>query len=159
MAPRAVPIAKYLVQDRIDVYEPRKVVQTIGREAGFERKDCQELAIVVSELVSNIVKYGVSGSVTMEIIVDEVHGPGMAIVAEDIGPQFFDLSMAVRDGYDDRGPIDPAKLLRRGGLGTGLGAVVRLTDTFDVDPLPKGKRVRVTRFRKRPKPTSQQKKR
>jgi serine/threonine-protein kinase RsbT len=147
------PTARYSVREALDVYEPRRAIQALGRELGFERKDCHELAIVLSELVSNIVKYGVSGSVSMEKVVDARHGPGVAIVAEDVGPPFFDLAMAVQDGYDDRGPIDPVKLLRRGGLGTGLGAVVRLTDSFHVEPLPKGKRVRVTRFVKRPKPS------
>ena len=32
---------------------------------------------------------------------------------------------------DDRGPIDPAGILRRRGLGTGLGAVARLADRVD----------------------------
>lgn len=125
-------------------------MQALGRDIGFTRSECHELAIVVSELVSNIVKYGIRGKVTLEAVSDAARGLGIAIVAEDVGPQFHDLTMAIRDGYDDRGPIDPAKLLRRGGLGTGLGAVVRLTHSFHVDPLPQGKRVCATRYLKRP---------
>ena len=47
--------------------------------------------------------------------------------------------MAMTDGYDDRGPIDPALILRRGGLGTGLGAVARLADRLDYREEPEGR--------------------
>jgi hypothetical protein len=39
--------------------------------------------------------------------------------------------MAMTDGYDDQGPIDPALILGRKGIGTGLGAVLRLADRLE----------------------------
>ena len=45
----------------------------------------------------------------------------------------------VTDGYDDQGPIDPALILRRGGLGTGLGAVARLADRVEYREVEGGK--------------------
>jgi anti-sigma regulatory factor (Ser/Thr protein kinase) len=110
------------------------------------------LAIVVSELTSNILKYGIRGSLRFERIESAEHGLGVRVVARDIGPPFRNLEMALRDGYDDHGPIDPGSLLRRGGLGAGLGAIVRLTDGFEVESVtPTGKEVRVVRYRKRPR--------
>jgi anti-sigma regulatory factor (Ser/Thr protein kinase) len=141
-------MAMYEIREAIDLYAPRQGVKEIGANLGFTRNDCHELAIVVSELASNILKYGVSGTISIE---DAPSGAGLMLVARDHGPAFHDLQLALRDGYDDRGPIDPATLMKRGGLGTGLGAIVRLSDSFAVEPLGVGKIIRVVRYRSRPK--------
>ncbi|HKU36693.1 MAG TPA: ATP-binding protein [Polyangiales bacterium] len=130
-----------------DLYEPRRAIRDLAAKSGFTSQDGQELAIVVSELISNILKYGVRGSIELELLEDAK--PGIRIVARDEGPPFHDLQLALKDGWNDRGPIDPASLLRRGGLGTGLGAIVRLSDSFHVDHLPSGKAIHVVRYRAR----------
>jgi len=141
------------VRDLIDAYAARRAVREVARQVGFDRSGCQELEIVVSELCSNIVKYGTSGSVEIEALADPALGAGVSIVAEDIGPPFRNLELALRDGYDDNGPIDPLKLLQRRGLGAGLGAVLRLTDSFTLEQdEPQRKRIFVRRYLKRPKP-------
>ena len=71
----------------------------------------------------------------------------MTVLARDVGPPINDLATAMTDGCDDNGPIDPARLLRRGGLGTGLGAVLRLSDRFDYQELPEGKEITARFFR------------
>ena len=134
-----------------DVYAPRQAVETLATRLGFPRRDCQELAIVVSELCSNIVKYGVRGRLEYDGMTDPTLGVGMLIVAHDEGPPFRDLGMALQDGCDDHGPIDPAGLLKRKGLGIGLGAVVRLTDALDVEQFNGGKKIRTVRYLKRPR--------
>lgn len=141
----------YDVREALDLYAPRQSVRVVGAQIGFSRNDCHELAIVVSELASNILKYGVRGRIVIEETQSHQYGVGIALVAFDQGPPFYDLELALRDGYNDRGPIDPATLLKRGGLGTGLGAVVRLTDAFQLERLPVGKAIRVVRYRSRPK--------
>jgi anti-sigma regulatory factor (Ser/Thr protein kinase) len=139
----------YNVRHAADLYEPRRAVRELASAAGFTRQDGHELAIVVSELVSNILKYGVRGSIELEQLTGR--DPALEIVARDEGPPFHDLSLALRDGWNDRGPIDPASLLKRGGIGTGLGAIVRMTDSFRVEPLARGKAIHVVRFRTRPR--------
>jgi hypothetical protein len=76
-------------------------------------------------------------------------GQGVVLVAEDIGPPFQNLELALLDGNDDRWPIDPLDMLTRRGIGGGLGAIVRLSHSFQVEPLPVGKRVRVARYLRR----------
>lgn len=144
-------MAPYEVRELLDVVGPRQAVVTAGARLGFSRSACHELAIVVSELASNIVKYGVRGTIELLPVVDTEHGVGLMVVASDEGPPFFDLEMALQDGFSDRGPIDPGTLLKRGGIGAGLGAVVRLTDMFAVEPKGVGKILRATRFLRRPK--------
>jgi anti-sigma regulatory factor (Ser/Thr protein kinase) len=144
-------MACHQILQPIDVYAARQAVESLAAALGFQRRDQQELAIVVSELCSNIIKYGIRGTLDLEPITDAVHGSGVLIVARDVGPPFRDLGMALQDGCDDRGPIDPAVLSKREGLGIGLGAVVRLTDSFEVQQLPDGKVIRAVRFLKRPR--------
>lgn len=139
----------YDVRDAIDLYAPRQGAREVGARLGFSRNDCQELAIVVSELTSNILKYGVRGSIAIDSVLSTTHGAGIEVIAQDQGPPIHNLELALRDGYDDRGPIDPASLLKRGGLGTGLGAVVRFTDAFELQVLLSGKAIQVVRYRTR----------
>jgi anti-sigma regulatory factor (Ser/Thr protein kinase) len=143
-------MARHIVREALDVYSLRGAVAKLAAELGFQRRECAELLIVVSELCTNIVKYGVRGSLEVERHVDAVQGVGIAIVAHDIGPAFHDLKMALQDGCDDRGPIDPVLLMKRGGLGNGLGAVRRLTDFLTVDYNSEGKSIRVVRYLRRP---------
>lgn len=136
------------IRERSDIYGVRQAIRILATEVGFERRACDELAIVVSELGSNILKYGVRGLMHMEALADS--DAGVTIVARDYGPPFHDLELALRDGYDDRGPIDPMLLLKRGGFGGGLGAVMRLSHSFRVDPLADGKAIEVVRYLDRP---------
>jgi anti-sigma regulatory factor (Ser/Thr protein kinase) len=139
----------FKVREAMDLYGPRRAIRDYCETLGFARSDCQELAIVVSELTSNILKYGIVGSIEFCRDSAPAHGTGIRIVARDMGPPFFDFELALRDGYNDRGPIDPVTLLRRGGLGTGLGAVQRLSDSLKVEYLPGGKAIEVIRYLKR----------
>jgi anti-sigma regulatory factor (Ser/Thr protein kinase) len=103
----------------------------LARSFGLATKRAGELAIVVSELASNIVKHGIRGEI---VITHDRQAPPsgeIRVDARDVGPPIRDLKLAMTDGYDDRGPIDPALFLRRGGLGTGLGAVARLADRVE----------------------------
>lgn len=134
----------FAIKHPADLYEPRRAVRDLAQSTGFTSHDGQELAIVISELVSNILKYGVRGSIELALLASTK--PGIHIVARDEGPPFHDLELALKDGFNDRGPIDPASLLKRGGLGTGLGAIVRMSDSFRVDHLPQGKMIHVVRY-------------
>jgi anti-sigma regulatory factor (Ser/Thr protein kinase) len=136
------------VRESVDVFEARRRLRVLCDRIGFSRHVSLELALVASELCTNILKYGVRGSIDMRRVHDPVHGVGVELVASDEGPQFHDLSSALRDGYDDRGRIGAAALIRRGGLGRGLGTVVRFTDSLRVEPESVGKRIVVRRYRR-----------
>ncbi|MCK6590160.1 MAG: ATP-binding protein [Polyangiaceae bacterium] len=141
------------IADEIDIFSARRAARELAEELGFDKIEREELAIVASELASNIVKYGIRGRIEMDEVRDRVLGRGMELRAKDSGPPFHDVAMAIQDGYDDRGPLDPATLFKRRGIGGGLGAVIRFTDSFrcETEPDGSGKTVIVIRYRKRPK--------
>ncbi|HEX6766148.1 MAG TPA: hypothetical protein VF103_11735, partial [Polyangiaceae bacterium] len=97
-------MTSHSIRQHLDVYGPRRTVEVLGIELGFRRKDCQELAIVVSELCSNIIKYGIRGSVDIDPFSDTENGLGIIIVARDVGPPFQNFVIALQDGCDDSGP-------------------------------------------------------
>lgn len=144
-------VLRFPIHDSLDLYGARRGLVALGTRLKFSSSDCQELAIVVSELISNILKYGVRGGVAYEPVNDEGYGTGIRVTAHDVGPPFYDLQLALRDGFNDRGPIDPVTLFNRGGFGTGMGAIVRLTDSFEVRAVPGGKEICVVRYRARPR--------
>jgi anti-sigma regulatory factor (Ser/Thr protein kinase) len=137
------------IREWIDVLGARRAAKLLAREIGFAARETSELAIVASELGSNILKYGLHGSISLTAI-SRVDGAqaGIALVARDFGPQFHDLEIALQDGCDDRGPLDPMHMLKRKGIGGGLGAVLRLTHSFKVTPLLVGKEIIVERYLK-----------
>lgn len=139
------------VREEIDVFAARRVAREVAESIGFDKLEREEIAIVASELASNIVKYGVRGSLEIDEVRDRVLGRGIVLRAKDSGPPFHDVQLAVQDGYDDRGPLDPATLFKRRGIGGGLGAVIRFTDSFRCETEAQGKTVIVIRYRKRPK--------
>lgn len=130
----------------------RQGTRAFARALGFSDRAVEELVIVVSELASNIRKYGIKGTLELAHVEDVKHGLGILMVAQDETPP-FDLSIALLDGHDATGKLDPATVLRRRGIGAGLGAVARFSDQLTVEPCPGGKRLRVIRYVSRPKPS------
>jgi anti-sigma regulatory factor (Ser/Thr protein kinase) len=139
-------ISRYAVTESLDVFEVRRRATLLADRVGFARNACLELALVVSELATNILKYGARGSIELRTLRDRRRGVGIEVIARDEGPPFADLSIALRDGCDDCGPIDAASVPERGGLGAGLGAVVRFSHELRVEPEATGKRIVVTRY-------------
>jgi anti-sigma regulatory factor (Ser/Thr protein kinase) len=139
------------VSTELDAVGARSAARRCAEKLGFPPNAIEEIAIVVSELASNILKYGPSGRIVIESVDDPQRGPGLRIEAFDRGPPFRSINLALRDGFHDAGPIDPDQRPRRVGLGRGLGAVQRLTDSFDYEVQPHGKRISVVRYLRGPK--------
>lgn len=136
------------IENDFDVYAVQRAARRLAARLGFAKEECVEVAIAASELTSNIRKYGgASGLVVLEVVDDPARGPGIRVTASDRGPPFRDFELAVRDGCDDTGPLDPASLAHRKGIGKGLGAVKRFSDALGWRPCPEGKEVWFVRYR------------
>ena len=139
------------VSQDIDAFGVRQAAQGVAEKLGFSKIAVAELKIVASELASNIIKHTPGGEITFEPWHDQQYGLGISMTARDRGAPFRDLALAMRDGHDDKGKIDPALLMRRRGIGSGLGAIWRMTDVFEYQLAPDGKYLRVVRFLTRPR--------
>lgn len=138
---------RHEVRDFVDVLHVQALTKRFAASLGFSARECGELAIVASELSSNILKYGPPGSIELTEAQD-ASGSGIRVIAHDIGPPFRNFELALQDGWDDAGPIDPLLMFRRKGMGGGLGAVVRLTDGMSVIAEAEGKSVVAVRYLK-----------
>lgn len=148
-APPANPLGERVVcrvthpTDAVSVqYEAR----AFAERAGFSRRIATEVAIVVSELTSNVLKYGGGGTVALEHVEDPARGRGVRVVAYDEGPPFTDFDQALSDHSDENGPISASRYALRRGLGKGLGAVHRLSDACGWTPEGQGKNVWAVRW-------------
>lgn len=139
------------IAEALDVFSARWTAQRMAAAIGFSSAARMEIAIVVSELATNILKYGIRGEIVIRRVQEAELGPGLELIAFDEGPPLADLATAIQDGHGDRGPIDPARQLGRGGIGSGLGAIIRLSDLFEYRPGTGRKSFRAVRYLRRPR--------
>lgn len=114
------------VRQDLDVFLARVAVRDVAHRLGFSVRQAEELALVVTELCTNVLKHSGHGSLEIVELRDREFGPGVRMVARDVGPPIADFAMASMDGFNDLGPLDPT--LRGRGIGAGLGSILRLSD-------------------------------
>jgi len=104
---------------------------------GFEGRALAEIAVVVSELVTNALKFAGAGVVRARRV--DAPRRGIEIAVEDRGPGIVDPAAATVDGFSEGRLLAPEDYAHRTrGLGAGLGAVARLTDELRIDSPPAG---------------------
>ena len=91
----------------------------LADRAGFQETDSYRAGIVATELATNLVKHSTGGEVLLRTVEDSV--PTLELIAIDRGPGIADVSAALADGQSTAGSN-----------GTGLGAIRRLSDDFDM---------------------------
>lgn len=114
----------YEVIESSQVGEARRRLLKFARDLGFTEKNENKLSIIATELATNLVKHSGKGG---RIIVQGLNSGtdvGVEIFSLDAG-RGMDISECLVDGYSSTGT-----------LGTGLGAVKRMTDEFNIFSLP-----------------------
>jgi anti-sigma regulatory factor (Ser/Thr protein kinase) len=117
----AVPLT---VADASAVAEARRTVTALARRVGFDEAGAGRVALVVTELATNLVKHGGGGEVVARAL-EERSGPGLELLALDRGPGIENVAACLRDGFSTGGSP-----------GTGLGAVARMSSLFQVYSAP-----------------------
>ena len=110
------------VRDSSGVAPVRRAVAGLAATLTFSDEDAGRAALVATELATNLVRHTQGG----EIILRAADG-ALDIVAWDRGPGMPDIERSLRDGFSTAG-----------GAGTGLGAVRRVADRFDLNSVAPG---------------------
>jgi anti-sigma regulatory factor (Ser/Thr protein kinase)/serine/threonine protein phosphatase PrpC len=114
-------IKEFEVRETYDIGFIRRQITDLMTNLQFSEKKIAEVAIVVSELCSNLIKHSaVDGKIKILQILGEGR-TGIEIVAEDKGPGIENVDEALKDGVSSRGT-----------MGGGFGAIRRLSDFFDI---------------------------
>jgi anti-sigma regulatory factor (Ser/Thr protein kinase) len=122
------------VVDTTQVADARRRANTLSRILGFSSSQAGKIAIVVSELASNLVRHSEEGELLLRRLL--VGGTsGIEVLALDVGPGIANLQESLRDGYSTAGS-----------QGIGLGAAKRLSSFFDIYSRPDRGTAVVSRF-------------
>jgi anti-sigma regulatory factor (Ser/Thr protein kinase) len=108
------------ITDASAIGSARRMATQVAIEAGADETHAGRVAIVASELATNLVRHGGGGSLLIQVL-DQAGQAVVELVALDSGPGMGDTSLCVSDGYSTRGTS-----------GNGLGAVRRLSVFFDI---------------------------
>jgi anti-sigma regulatory factor (Ser/Thr protein kinase) len=115
---------QFQIGDPSAVAPARRGVATFAAQFGFDEEDAGRAALVATEIGTNLVKHGGGG----ELIVQSIERGGrigLELLGLDKGPGIEDIARSLRDGYSTGGSP-----------GTGLGAMERLSQRFEIYSRP-----------------------
>ena len=112
------------VDDPSAVGEVRRAAMALAAALHFDETVRGRVGIVATELAGNMAKHARDG-VVMLLPTGTLDEAGLTLLGVDRGPGIVDVGRALQDGYSTAGTP-----------GTGLGAVGRLADEFDLFSAP-----------------------
>jgi anti-sigma regulatory factor (Ser/Thr protein kinase) len=108
------------VTDPSQIAQARRAAGDFARAAGFGENDLGRIAIVATEMATNLLKHADGGEIVIGSY-DDCDGAGMELIALDKGRGIADIARALEDGFSTAGSP-----------GSGLGAIRRQADGFAV---------------------------
>ena len=124
--------------------EARRKVLAFAEERGMDESRRGSVALATTEMATNLVKHAGRGHILVQRM-EAREDSGLRVISVDKGPGISDLSKALSDGHSTAGS-----------LGTGLGAIKRLSDAFEVYSPPGCGTVMSAEFWQRKHPVIQQ---
>lgn len=112
------------VTEASQVADVRRKAVAVAHRLAFDETASGRVAIVTTELATNLVKYGAAGEILLSAFEDET-GTGVEVIALDRGEGFGNVEEALRDGHSTGGSC-----------GTGLGSARRQSQAFDIASWP-----------------------
>lgn len=112
------------VTDASHTGEARRHAATHAERLNLGERERGALAIVVTEIATNLVKHAGTGAIVVDALAHNGNR-GIRVLGLDKGPGIGDISTAMGDGHSTAGTA-----------GNGLGAIKRLSHTFDIYSMP-----------------------
>jgi len=112
------------VADGSQVPAARRWAQAAAETIGLDETDAHRAGLVVTELATNLMKHTPHGGAILLRVTPPPEAE-VEVIAVDSGPGMADVAQSLLDGHSTAGSP-----------GTGLGAVRRLSDDFDVYSQP-----------------------
>ncbi|HKS14170.1 MAG TPA: ATP-binding protein [Pseudomonas sp.] len=108
------------IDDISQVGHARRTAQRLAEQHGFDEREAGRVALVATELASNLLKHAGRGEMHLQVLARRAGGFGIELLAIDRA-QGFDLQACMTDGFSTGGT-----------QGIGLGAISRQAEVFDV---------------------------
>jgi anti-sigma regulatory factor (Ser/Thr protein kinase) len=112
------------VNDQSGVAEARRAATDLAGRAGFTDVEIGKLALIATELSTNLVKHGSGGEILVGTY-DDNESQGIEIIALDKGAGMSNVAACLEDGYSSAGTP-----------GRGLGSVIRQSHFVDIGSWP-----------------------
>ena len=112
------------ISDQSHIAEARRGAVQAASTFGFDETSAGRVAIVATELATNVLRHGERGELLIGSFEDST-GSGVELIALDKGQGIADLAAASRDGYSSAGSS-----------GHGLGAIRRQSQAMEVASWP-----------------------
>lgn len=111
---------RYQITEQTEIAPVRRAACALAVGCGFSESRTGDVALVVTEAATNILKFATHGEILIRSI--ERNGVfGIEILAMDSGPGMENISHHMEDGNSTAGTY-----------GLGLGSIERLSDEFDI---------------------------
>jgi anti-sigma regulatory factor (Ser/Thr protein kinase) len=104
--------------------DARRRATAFAEELHMTQEQCGQIALVATEMATNLVKHAGKGHILVQRITANGHS-GLRIMSVDKGPGIKDVGRALTDGHSTAGS-----------MGSGLGAIQRVPDYFDLYSVP-----------------------
>ena len=112
------------IDDATAAGEARRAASALAGRLGFDETERGKVALVATEAATNLHKHARRGVIVLQGLEDGPRG-GVDVLALDAGPGMTDVGRCLADGYSTAGSP-----------GTGLGAMARLSASFEIYSLP-----------------------
>ena len=124
LSPDAFRQQRFAIGEPSEIAAARRAGTSLARRIGFDDVRAGQLAIVISEAASNIVKHAGHGEILLRKVT-RGGASGIEVLAIDKGPGMRNVAQYMQDGQSTAGTY-----------GVGLGAIRRLSQEFDLYSSP-----------------------
>jgi anti-sigma regulatory factor (Ser/Thr protein kinase) len=114
----------FIVKESSQIGETRRKAVALAGRLGFNEAQAGKVGIVITEVAGNLLKHAEKGEILLSIV-QQNRTKGIQILALDKGPGMKDVGRCLHDGTSTINT-----------LGTGMGAIMRLSTIFDIYSIP-----------------------